>query len=872
MNISEIHGLSVLLRSMPILSLLQNPIEPKELINSRPYVLKLYKEEFFKRACLREYPSYSENEVVNIYSRLNMQIKKQRETGNYGIFSLILSLAEQVLSTEGKTILCRHEEIVNWREAVHGIGQQIFICAYFAWQDVKKRFMRTNFDFNPYVKSDNIRLRNMLSQGMAENHFHLKGSSPVFLLSWVCLMNHVTNRKQEFESIQMNRSFFSKEDEDKEFSLYDLVMKAAAIRLYLTRVLSDRNSKNEYETDMIFNIKSPLDQVVALQTQINIQRFMYPKSLDYIVDTNNMSGAYSSVMGENTFLYRVFYAIFSNDDRIMRHIDLVYAYILIFTKTRREIIQSNNAVGFHNFKLYEERKEIFIDKYKRYSEALITMAHCSVLDNQSMKSLEARITPKKSTSAINKSMRHTLKLNNNQCFARCSSCEHFDVLTNKCGTQQGYCKKYLERTQYVFHIVKQPDKIVKDKMIGRQRYRHYKYIHEVVEPTVNAILEWRKAANETAKFVYGIDACNNEIGCRPEVFAPYFRKVRIAEVGNTSKRLLEIDIPILRITYHVGEDFLDIADGLRAIEEVIRFLQLRSGDRLGHAIALGIDAKEWYSFKGNRIILPRQDLLDNAVWLYMKLHKTGVSGHELLHELREIFRVNYNYIYRSFTPFTEHDHDITIESYYDSWQLRGDHPKYYLNYEQQAFLKGIRFVKNGELLSGFGLEQIRQENWQARFMMHNYHYNLEAKERGTEITEYVVSSRYINAVKKIQDAMQREIARLGIAIETNPSSNYLISTFKRYDKHPIVAFNNQGLGSEEQSHQLFVSINTDDQGVFDTDLENEYALMANALENCVDTDGNYRYKPADVYGWLDNIRRMGLEQSFKGLNNFEKGD
>lgn len=42
------------------------------------------------------------------------------------------------------------------------------------------------------------------------------------------------------------------------------------------------------------------------------------------------------------------------------------------------------------------------------------------------------------------------------------------------------------------------------------------------------------------------------------------------------------------MTYHTGEDFLDIVDGLRAIDEALLFLQMEKGERLGHAMALGV--------------------------------------------------------------------------------------------------------------------------------------------------------------------------------------------------------------------------------------------------------------------------------------------
>lgn len=43
--------------------------------------------------------------------------------------------------------------------------------------------------------------------------------------------------------------------------------------------------------------------------------------------------------------------------------------------------------------------------------------------------------------------------------------------------------------------------------------------------------------------------------------------------------------------------------------------------------------------------------------------------------------------------------------------------------------------------------------------------------------------------------------------------------------------------------------------------------MALALEKCKDANGEYIYNQTMIYEWLDKIRQMGLEQSFKNKNN-----
>lgn len=121
--------------------------------------------------------------------------------------------------------------------------------------------------------------------------------------------------------------------------------------------------------------------------------------------------------------------------------------------------------------------------------------------------------------------------------------------------------------------------------------------------------------------------------------------------------------------------------------------------------------------------------------------------------------------------------------------------------------------------------------------------------------------------------MQRYVAKRGISIETNPSSNYRISTIDKYVEHPLLNFYNMGLTWNEDKlrgcPQLHVSINTDDKGIFDTTLENEYALMGNAVENIKDEDGNDTYNKQMVYDWLERIRQNGNQQSF--LRQKERG-
>ena len=82
-----------------------------------------------------------------------------------------------------------------------------------------------------------------------------------------------------------------------------------------------------------------------------------------------------------------------------------------------------------------------------------------------------------------------------------------------------------------------------------------------------------------------------------------------------------------------------------------------------------------------------------------------------------------------------------------------------------------------------------------------------------------------------------------------------------------MTFFNRGLPVTPQEEtacaQLQVSINTDDSGVFYTNLEMEHALLARGIERLVGEDGKLRFQRTDIYNWLDHIRVMGNDQSFQ---------
>ncbi|MCP4655689.1 MAG: hypothetical protein GY856_09750, partial [bacterium] len=165
----------------------------------------------------------------------------------------------------------------------------------------------------------------------------------------------------------------------------------------------------------------------------------------------------------------------------------------------------------------------------------------------------------------------------------------------------------------------------------RRKVKHeaFRLFHQLSQP------------HPVVPFIVGIDAANVELTTPPELLAPAFRFLR--EFPIESRRLPSLRLRFgveqevltllaqrrLGVTYHVGEDFRHIISGLRAIFEVITFMDLKPGDRMGHATALALDPEVWAAQVGYQAVLTKQEWLDSLVWLH---HFLG-PGHDLVGEL-----------------------------------------------------------------------------------------------------------------------------------------------------------------------------------------------------------------------------------------------
>lgn len=797
---------------------------------------------------------HSDTENAIIYQNLKMGSygKDEKKESDLNVFYNIIHVAESILEIRDNEIKCRYTELRRWREISRYIGEDLLVCAF-----LTRRFQHLGLDCNEFcwdivLGNSNQQLNAILRQGISDNHFHLFGSAPVFPIVWLKLMNNINLSKVEkaMHGIAVNRRtmHYHYDSEYQEISLEGMVLQAALMRSVMYAFLNNKNyvfnikmTSDWMDFDLLYYLHKG-DEIKDVQQEIRSKvNFLKAESqivnpgteIDYALGMvgyiENINWIFS---GERALVYGMLKDILLTKKLPETVRNLLYPYLVIRATIRSEIVQNNENVGFENFNIYTRRKNNFIDTQNEI-ELMVKHAVISSFKHGNIKSLEIRVAPK--DTYIEDAM--MIKA-------------YDSVILN------GDKKLTIDKFFYVMHFSKKQDRNFKDEQIYDLICRDYA-LRKRIKVRAYAIKLLRERMPEQGKRLRGIDACAQEIGCRPEVFGCVFRELREHVISLED----ETGVGQLRVTYHVGEDFLDLADGLRAIDEAMKFLNMGNGDRFGHTTALGISVDKWYKTKHRYIQIKAQDYLDNIVWIYNKILEYELHGFDLLKdELLGKFQDLYRNIYEANMSESVRP-DIFL--YYSAWKLRGDDPGLYQTGKLEV--DSVIATEPYPLNLRYPTEKGIRYNKDVSYLYYTYHYNGRVREAGQQTMEVEVSDQYIEAVKLIQLKMRWEVSVLGIGIETNPSSNLLISTMADYDEHHIVNLYNQGLKRQMDSNQaqLYVSVNTDDKGVFHTSLENEYALLASAMEALEDENGNRVYTSQEVYDWIDKIRNMGNFQVFR---------
>lgn len=433
----------------------------------------------------------------------------------------------------------------------------------------------------------------------------------------------------------------------------------------------------------------------------------------------------------------------------------------------------------------------------------------------------------------------------------------------------------LQKFGFVLHFIKeehnQEDSNLDRKHDARDKFPSLRFgrIRQRTRKKALQLHRLLSTPHPVVPFIVGIDAASLELTTPPEVFAPAFRFLREYPISVRHRStgwelgcryhdiVALVEDRRLGMTYHVGEDFRHLLSGLRSIHEAVEFLQPRPGDRLGHAIALGLDPEVWASQLGFQSVLPKQEWLDTLVWLH---HFLGPSFKwagrlSIADEIQRLSQQIYGHQQPVWSP----------QILYEAWLARQLDPECFdLDELRQGKCRLVKVASRAlqnarwrEIQAMISKElHSRAASREAYKLLAGYWYCPSIRQKGKEIMAVdMMSDRqaWLDTCHEAQEGMRRLICSKEIVIEVNPMSNRVIGPMSRLSDHHIFQ-----LTLDKNLHPIRdfpVTVNTDDPGVFNTSLSHEYFLLGESL---------LRRGVAEpqVAEWLEWLRRNGVDFSF----------
>lgn len=808
------------------------------------------------------------------------------------VFEFIRERSKEYLLIQNGDPYFKIEKLDEWQDVSFHCGEDLFVAALLADKNIKEGYEPRNFQWNYILKSDFSLLNNMIVENkIVENHYHLGGSSPMVDLSWIYLMNHPFGQEERYEaflegcpeSLYLNTYSLN---ETHQSPLQTLVKAAAYIRLWLFQRCVLQKKQNKKESDGEANNKGKTQNVIrdiydilhtagVLQEDYmasTIETLLYDsdfsafgvkvdyaiKNIHVLADEKN-----SYIAGERHFNYCCLKHVYTYPEKDDYSRVLYYLYLLIKHHFNRYFVQSNNKTGFQNFRDYSDRKGELI-RGTRYRDMATNIAiQGDILENH-LEQLEIRITPNiYSNEVINQ-----INGNDGTAFFRSPRISDYDRITPK--EPKNGLLKYSDGTNkyfYVLHFIKEKEFNWYTK---KEDYEHAPMCREFAKREeyrrqAETLMEMRDRNEEVCKRIFGIDAASNEVNFRPENFGTVFRYLASSRENQDVPWIRKM--PDLRKTYHAGEDYYEVVGGLRAIDEAVMFLELSQGDRIGHGVALGIDIDKWYQ-RHPVVALPLQNKLDNIAWMLHKIREWGLTVSTAYYEkLMTEFERLYGELYQDRCP--------GLVPYIEAWELRGDAPECYsCPRPEKRWLNPTtqweRYcIRKADVYEDFVTisNRPKPQSPTAYTIYHRYHYDTELKRRASKIVRHVFNQdeytlERIRLVKAIQLHMRTLIANKGIGVESCPSSNFLISNLDEFKEIPT--FTMFPIREGEADHvRINVCVNTDDQGVFYTNLVKEYTMLAGTLRKCKTDDNKRKYSDDEILRWIKRLMENSKQLCFR---------
>lgn len=712
------------------------------------------------------------------------RLSQEKSFGGIASLSEILvkgltRIAEEHLELRRNKIYVKQENQNKWQELITRIPplvlQAVFLYRYKPLTDQRRsavqdyfrdailpnaRYTAFPFPFIPqlehYIEKKN---------GLHDLHMHLNGSTETDI-AWQDFLKTpdaiYKELKDGFKNGLVKEQFEQESHLTDPIKFRDLLLVARRIRNYLFNVLYPSTI---YSVEVADSITSEhlLSKILDTKTNFN----------------DGIDNPFSDIVGDRKIADRFPMAIeclmyvkifqYLSDNPKETVASLFHFYLLILGLANRLLVQQTHQYGFEQFQKHT------VNKLREESEIAYTNRFLQLHGNElrNIHFLEGRFSPKETETEALLLLQEILN---------------------------GW-KKLIEAQKNNFPLKKEPKlkliaHFIKTKEKEKDLFIRHKDLRKSVSKKARILGYMKEQNSRYIQEVMGIDAAASEFDAPPEVFAPSFRLLR--------KKGFE------HFTYHAGEDFFHIISGLRAIYEAIEFTDMKNGDRIGHAVASGVDAKVWINNVGKMILIRQGEQLDNLLFAYHMITKEKIESlmkllPQLLDEISELSFKVYKNIY-------------SVDVLAGAWLLRKYCPMLLLSQNKEV-------AETYSVYNDYEWSEIEQyipnRKDDNRIKIVRKYHDLEYRKQYEKIIEIDALALFdLTEIRELQLAMLKQMHKKEIVIETLPTSNVRIGHHHNFDTYHLwnwIKWKDEGYSIPP------IVVGTDDTGIFATNIYNEYA-------------------------------------------------
>lgn len=352
------------------------------------------------------------------------------------------------------------------------------------------------------------------------------------------------------------------------------------------------------------------------------------------------------------------------------------------------------------------------------------------------------------------------------------------------------------------HLIKRVPKQLEQSGQSQQcKEARNRYLKEV-----GALLTWHKQGKHHLLPI-GLDVAGSEVVLPVDVFVAAFKAY---SSYNSNSR-----------TFHCGEDFRHLITGMRAVYEAIHLLNFTPGNRVGHAVALGIHPDIWLDSMPGKVVMTRREWMLDLIFCRAMFLRYGLPESDILFRIEEELSGCAAYVFAQ---------DVNLHTLMSLYEARALIPEMVAEYLWQRHRtkemtkptenslafdlaeRELRILDDFELRHGLLPLQLFYR-WDTDSFVQ------EKLDGRIEIATDFLSSRYL---LQLQQHMQRFVKERGIVIESLPISNYRISPYKRLKYlHTLRWMQVEGCKVAGDT-EMDICLGSDDPGIFASDIKAEY--------------------------------------------------